>query len=244
MTYCFGKDPVKSKYKTLRFDDFSAALPPPPASFSNLARVYAALKVSDPAKLFPMDGNDTESDCTFAGRAHLITAFRGLIGQLSVMPAAAVVSAYLKWTKGQDIGANELDLLTDWRKHPFGGDKILGFASADPKNHTHVKQIIQLFGGNYLGFQCQENVIKDFDAHRPWTPGKLTNEGHAVVALDYDPDTVTVLTWGGVQQGTWPWWDQCVDETYAVLPPEAENPNFAPGFDIAKFKAALAEVTN
>ena len=244
MTYCFGKDPVKSKYKTLRFDDFSAALPPPPASFSNLSRIYAALKVSDPARLFPMDGNDTESDCTFAGRAHLITAFRGLIGQLSVMPAAAVVSAYLKWTKGQDIGANELDLLTDWRKHPFGGDKILGFASADPKNHTHVKQIIQLFGGNYLGFQCQENVIKDFDAHRPWTPGKLTNEGHAVVALDYDPDTVTVLTWGGVQQGTWPWWDECVDETYAVLPPEAANPNFAPGFDIAKFKAALAEVTN
>ena len=194
MTYCFGKDPVKSKYKTLHFDDFSAALPPPPASFSNLSRIYAALKTSDPTALFPMDGNDTEGDCTFAARAHAITAFQGLIGKRKVMTAAAVVSAYLKWTHGQDIGANELDLLTDWRKHPFGGDKILGFASANPKNHTHVKQIIQLFGGNYLGFQCQQNVIKDFEAHRPWTPGKLTNDGHAVWALDYDPDTVTVLT--------------------------------------------------
>jgi hypothetical protein len=244
MTYCFGKLPKKSDYRTLLFKNFSEALPLPPPSFSNLDRVYAALKVSDPTKLFPMDGNDTKGDCTFAGRAHAITTFQGIIGKLNVMPSAAVVAAYLKWTKGQDIGANELDLLTDWRKHSFGADKILGFASVQSHNHVHVQQAIQLFGGCYLGFQCQENVIADFEAHRPWTPGKLTNEGHAVWAVDYDPDTVTVLTWGGVQKGTWPWWDECVDESYAILPPEAKNPSFAPGFDIAKFEAALSAVTN
>ena len=244
MTYCFGKLPKKSDYRTLLFKNFSAALPSPPSAFDNLTRVYAALKVSDPTKLFPMDGNNEYGDCTFAGRAHAITTFQGIIGKLNVMSSTSVVAAYLKWTKGQDIGANELDLLTDWRKHSFGADTILGFASIQPHNHVHVQQAIQLFGGCYLGFQVQENAISDFEAHRVWTPGNLTNDGHCVYATSYDQDTVTVLTWGGVQQGTWAWWDETVDESYAILPPEATNPSFAPGFDIAKFEAALAAVTN
>jgi hypothetical protein len=52
-----------------------------------------------------------------------------------------------------------------------------------------------------------------------------------VFAVEYDKNGVTVLTWGNTQRATWVWWDECVDEAYAILPPEAENPDFAPGFD-------------
>jgi len=41
------------------------------------------------------------------------------------------------------------------------------------------------------------------------------------------------------QQGTWGWWDECVDEVYALLPPEAQKHGFAPGFDIAQLEADL-----
>jgi hypothetical protein len=145
-------------------------------------------------------------------------------------------------TGGIDSGLNELDVLNYWRQHAAGREKILAFASIDPKNLTHIQQAIQIFGGVYLGFQVQQNCVQEFDNHQPWTPGPLTNDGHAVFATGYDQNEVTVLTWGNIQKATWPWWNECVDEAYAILPQEAKNPNFAPGFDIAQLQADLGEV--
>jgi len=53
-----------------------------------------------------------------------------------------------------------------------------------------------------------------------------------------------VLTWGNTEQATWAWWDECVDEAYTILPPEAQKPGFAPGFNFAQLKADLNDVAN
>ena len=98
--------------------------------------------------------------------------------------------------------------------------------------------------GTYLGFQVQANAVQEFDARQPWTPGPLTNDGHAVYAVAYEQNGVMVLTWGNTQQATWGWWDECVDEAYAIPPPEAKDPNSAPGFNIAQLQAELALVTD
>jgi hypothetical protein len=147
-------------------------------------------------------------------------------------------------TGGVDSGLNELDVLNYWRKHAVAGDEILAFVSVDPKNHTHVEQAANLFGGVYLGFQVPQNCLQEFDARQPWTPGPLTSDGHAVFLVAYDQNDVTVLTWGNTQQATWAWWDECVDEAYAVLPPEAKDPGFAPGVDMAQLQADLSAVAN
>jgi hypothetical protein len=191
-----------------------------------------------------MDGNDTLGDCTIAALAHAVTTYRGLLGSEKIMPKQAVVKLYAHLTGGPDTGLNELDVLNYWRKDTVSGDKIVAFVSIDPKNHTHIEQAIQLFGGVYLGFQVQQNCVQEFDAHQPWTPGPLTNEGHAVFAVGYDQNGVTVLTWGNTQQATWAWWDECVDEAYAILPPEAEKPGFAPGFNIAQLQTDLTAVAS
>lgn len=242
--YRFGKHPPKHDYRTLRLKDYlTGGLAAPPAQFNALERVFDNLHVGDPAQLFPMDGNDHYGDCTIAALAHAITVYRGLVGrEKRIMAQPAVVKLYMHLTGGIDSGLNELDVLNYWRKHAVDGDKILAFARIDPKNHTHVQQAIQLFGGVYLGFQCQQNCIQDFDAKKPWTPGKLTQDGHAVFAVGYDPNLVTVLTWGNTQQGTWAWWDECVDEAYAILPPEAAKAGFAPGFDFAQLQTDLNAV--
>ena len=58
--YRFGKHPAKHDYRTLRFKNYlKPGIAPPPASLNTLTRVYADLKINNPAKLFPMDGNDT-----------------------------------------------------------------------------------------------------------------------------------------------------------------------------------------
>jgi hypothetical protein len=244
-SYRFGKHPPKVDYRTLRFKDYlSAAIAPPPPSCNVLTRVYAKLGTSDPTALFPMDGNDTLGDCTIAALGHAVTTYRGLVGTKNIMSKQAVVKLYMHLTGGVDSGLNELDVLGYWSKHAVSSDKILAYVSINTKNHTHIQQAIQLFGGVYLGFQVQQNCVEEFNAHKPWTPGPLTNDGHAVFAVGYDQNFVTVLTWGNTQQATWAWWDECVDEAYAILPPEAQNPNFAPGFNIAQLKDDLAAVSS
>ncbi|HZS91977.1 MAG TPA: hypothetical protein VFE42_31395 [Chloroflexota bacterium] len=244
-TYRFGKHPPKIDYRTLRFSTYlTPALAAPPASYDALTRVYQNLGTSDPTKLFPIDGNDTLGDCTIAALAHAVTTYRGLVGKERIMSRQAVTKLYFHLTGGVDSGLNELDVLNYWQQHRVSGDEILAYVAVSPKNHTHVQQAIQLFGGVYLGFQVQQNCVQEFQAGQPWTPGPLTNDGHAVFAVGYDQNEVTVLTWGNTQRGTWDWWDECVDEAYALLPPEAGDPGFAPGFNIAQLKADLADVAN
>jgi hypothetical protein len=239
----FGKQPAKQDYRTLRFKSYILpSLAAPPASFNVLTSVYQKLSVSDPATLFPMDGNDTFGDCTIAGLAHATTVYDGLLGKQKVMPTKSVENLYFKLTGGQDSGLAELDVLNYWSSHKVYGSDILAYVSIDPKNQSHIQQAIQLFGGVYLGFQVQQNAQADFFAHKPWTPGTLTNDGHAVYAVAYDQDTVTVLTWGNIQQGTWGWWNECVDEAYAIVPQQAKTAGFAPGFNVQQLEADLKQV--
>ena len=244
-SYRFGKHPPKVDYRTLRFRDYvKSDLAAPPATCDTLARVYKKLGVSDPTKLFPMDGNDTLGDCTIAALAHAVTVYRGLLGKKHIMPKQSVIKFYTQMTGGPDTGLNELDVLNYWRRKAVTGDEILAFVAIDPKNHTHIKQAVQLFGAVYLGFQVQENCQAEFDARKPWTPGRLTNDGHAVVMVAYEKNDLTVLTWGNTQLAKWTWWDECVDEAYAILPPEAEKEGFAPGFDIAALQSDLQAVAD
>jgi hypothetical protein len=243
--YRFGKHPPQVDYRTLRFKDYiKSSLAAPPATYNVLTDVYKNLKTTDPTKLFPMDGNDSVGDCTCAGLAHAITTYCGLVGKKTIMAKAAVLKLYYHLTGGPDTGLDELNVLNYWRQNSVDGVEIMAFVKLDPKNHTNVQQAIQLFGGVYLGFQVQENAQQEFEAHQPWTPGPLTNDGHAVFAVAYDANGVTVLTWGNTQQATWAWWDECVDEAYAILPPQAKDPKFAPGFDLAQLQADLNDVAS
>jgi len=246
-TLRFGKRPKQTDYRTLRFKNYlTNALPAPPPSGDVLAKVLKQLgkAQADIPALFPIDGNDQYGDCTIAAVAHAITVYEGIIAKRAVMGVKSVERTYFHLTGGTDSGLNELAVLNYWQSHMVGREKILAFTSIDPKNHEHIIQAIQLFGGVYLGFQVQQDCIQEFDNRVPWTPGPLLNEGHAVYAVAYDPNTVTVLTWGSTQLGTWAWWDECVDEAYAILPPDAKNPDFAPGYNITQLLADLADVAN
>ena len=75
-----------------------------------------------------------------------------------------------------------------------------------------------------------------------WTPGKLTGDGHFVWVFDYDKNGVWLWTWGGKIYATWDWWTCCVEESYPILPHEAEINGFAPGFPFATLQADIIEV--
>lgn len=247
----FGKHPAKSDYRTLRLGNYLMPdLPPPPAAFNVLDVVAKNLGLTAAfiPTFFPMDGNDSLGDCTIAALAHAETVFSALGESRSViMLEADVTKLYMQLSGGVDSGLAELDVLNYWQSNMVevnsstgvNSSNLVAYTSIHRGKHDHIKQAIQLFGGVYLGFQVQANAIDDFDAGKTWDVAPLTQDGHAVYAVAYDTDTVSVLTWGGVQKGTWGWWDECVDECYALIPAQALQPQFAPGFN---FKQLLADL--
>src|SRR5271154_7576712 len=102
MNYRFGKHPPKVDYRTLRLRDYlTPDLAAPPAAVNTLARVYDKTHISNPATLFPMDGNDTFVDCTIAALAHAVTTYRGMVGSKKVIMAKPdVVKLYMHLTGG------------------------------------------------------------------------------------------------------------------------------------------------
>lgn len=181
-------------------------------------------------------------NCTVAGAAHGVTVYHGMVSQEHVPAQSEVIRIYNHLTGGVDSGLYLLDVIKYWRGTGIEESKIYAYANVSPHNHEHVKQAIAIFGGLFMGFQCQEKVLDEFRARKPWQPGKKINAGHAVYVAGYDYSGVEVLTWGTIQQGTWAWWDEHVDECYALLPPEAKVEGFTTGFDFARLKKDLSEV--
>lgn len=243
--YRFGKHPPKIDYRTLRFSKYiTDQLPAPPVAYSALDRVYKNLGENDPTVLFPMDGNDKWGLCTIAALAHAITIYRGFLSTKDIMAANDVLKLYMRLTRGVDSGLNELDVLNYWQSNPVENDEVIAYVRVNPKNHTHVKQAMSIFGSLYIGFQVQENAISDFENRKPWTPGELTNDGHAVVLCEFDQAGVTALTWGNTQKATWSWLEECCDEIYALIPEDAQFAQFAPGFDMPRLMRDLKLVAN
>jgi hypothetical protein len=72
----------------------------------------------------------------------------------------------------------------------------------------------------------------------------MHNKNSARHAVGYDSKGLTVLTWGNTQKATWAWWDECVDEAYAILPEEAKSSKFAHGFNFAQLQQDLNAVAS
>jgi hypothetical protein len=239
-----GKLARKSDFRTLRMSSYlKGAVPTAPVSVDNIARAVAATKFPITA-LFPMDGNDEYGDCTICGVSHIDTLWEAFLGRVVIAPQSLVESSYFKLTGGADSGLNELDVLNWWRKNRFNGDDILAYVAVKASDHNAVKLAIELFGAVYIGIQCTQELDAQFSAGVPWTSGRLTQDGHCVVVPSYTADDLTCLTWGSDQKMTWPFWDQCVDECYCLLPPEAMLKGFNPLFDFSQLNADLRLVTN
>lgn len=240
----FGKRPPVRDYRTFLLQNYLRDdIPSPRDSFESLKRVYENIDPDDPTILFPMLANDEIGDCTIAGMAHGDTVWSALVGNKSIYPLDLVKKIYFHLTGGDDTGLSMLSVLDYFRKNSVMGEKLYAYMSLNHHNHTHVKQAINLFGGLFLGFQVQEKCLEEFRNRTPWKPGKLLNSGHAVFVTGYDKEGLNVLTWGNTQRATWGWWDLCVDEVYAVLPAEAINPEFSPGFDFNALKKDLVTVS-
>lgn len=245
-----GKAPARHDDRTLKLASYkTATLPTPP-------KVYAAAKK---VPSFPMLANDQYGDCTCAAAGHMEEVWTSY-GTLYTPTDAEALDFY--WNTANppvepcppggpgDTGRVELDVLNYWRSNGFGADKrkITAYASVNVHDVTEVKQAVWLFGGVYIGIalpitaQNQSKWTVVPDAGPDGEPGSWG--GHAVNVTAYTPDTLTVVTWGRRLEMSWGFWQEYVDEAYAVLSPEwfEANGNSPTGFNLSQLQADLSGI--
>ena len=71
--------------------------------------------------------------------------------------------------------------------------------------------------------------------------------GHAVPVVAYDPEGLTVVTWGALKRMTWGFWAAYCDEAYAILSPDyleqKGGKSVVPaGFDLQQLQEDLADL--
>lgn len=215
-----GKLVPKHDARTLQFDKYlqTAALPKIPASKDWSGKVPQWLMLA----------NDRLGDCTCAAAGHMIMDWSSnasteiIPTDADVITAYSAVSGYDPSTGENDNGAVELDVLNYWRKTGIASHKIFAYAALQPRNHSHIKAAVYLFGGVYIGLalplSAQNQDIWDIPAGgfagngRPGSWG-----GHAVNICAFDANYVTVVTWGALKKVTWKFLDHYMDEAYSVL---------------------------
>lgn len=234
-----GKLPARTDVRTLSLGRYvnRARLPTPPAVFDETANVAR----------WPLYANDRVGDCTTAAAAHMVEAWtasaRGAPVEISEQ---AVLDAFARVRVGD--GAYALDVLKLWRREGIGGHRIGAFARVSLHDHALVRAAAWLFGGLYLGLQmpaaAQRQPTWDWAGRLDGDAAPGSWGGHAVDVVRYSDGTLTVVTWGRLQDLTWSFWDRYCDEAYCVLSEDFVVDGRAPnGFDLDALRADLALVT-
>ena len=200
----------------------------------NIPPVPASIDYSTRVSNWPMFENQNLGDCTVAAIGHLIQLYTSYTkSQPSVMTKDEIiktysaVSGYVPGNPATDNGAVEQNVLNYWLHNgvPVNGviNKIAGFARVNVRKRTELEYAIYWFGGAYLGvalpiaWQTTTNWEKPANLLGNNAPGSWG--GHAIPAISYDSNYLTVITWGKKVKMSWAAYEAYCDEAWAVIDP-------------------------
>ena len=245
VTGCAGakEDP---KGRTLNLASIFEALPPIP-------EVYSVDSQFTFNMLTPMYGNDTHGDCVIVARAHHTLRFEGSEQgrYLSELTTKNVLDEWHRENGSTENGLYLLDSLKSWRSDGWnvGGTatakkqcflckwlkpappvpptgrlyNIYAFGKVDPLNHDHVKTVIYLLNGAYIGLalpkSAQSQLVWDVVGNPDTDPDskKWSWGGHCVYVMGYDADGLICISWGRKVRMTWAFFDTYCFEAYGVV---------------------------
>lgn len=198
---------------------------------------------------FGMMQNNKIGNCSVAAFAHFIQVATSNSGTEIIFPDSSIIATYSAitgYTLGKpdtDNGAVLLDALSYLRHTGIDGHKIYAYASIDFHNPCEVKAAAELFGGVYVGFDlpksAQRQKIWTKSSGRNGKPG--TWGGHCVSIPAFTSSKYTCITWGEKKELTQSFFDEYVDEAYAILTTDwlneqGHNPH---GFSLVELQADL-----
>jgi hypothetical protein len=220
MPRCYGRLPARHDPRMPRFAAYATPQLPAPPDTVDWTKAVST---------WPMMKNDQIGDCTCAAAGHMIECWsanaRGMAqvpADQQIVAAYSAITGYDSVTGAGDNGAVELDVLDYWQKTGIAGNQVSAFVAVDWTNTEHVKQAISLFGGLYLGLNIPQSAEEQIENGQPWEPSGPFDQivgGHAVPALAYDQQYLTVITWGQTQLMGWDFLSKYCEEAYAIVDP-------------------------
>ena len=169
-----------------------------------------------------MLGNDQYGDCGVAGLEHGFEADAQITGVPSnnFPTDQQAVEYYLKYTDGQDTGVVLSDYLAYVRKNGYYGHTVDSYAPVAVHDIPSLHSAISMFGFTYTGIAVTAPMQQAFENHEPWTTELLDSPiigGHCIPLCGYDNNYLYAITWGGVQEISYPAWHQMSSEAWAVI---------------------------
>ena len=193
--------------------------------------------------------NDKLGDCTCAAFYHAIQVWSfNALRKMDTQPDSDVeklyeqACGYKPQQGGEGPGGNEQHVLTYilQKGAPFGTNgtqrqKIYAFVEVDIKNLDNIKRTIYDCGIAYIGFNVPQFIMPSRQAPpKVWDVSPHADNtiigGHAVVLAGYDAKGARVISWGNYYTMTWAFFEQFVDEAYAIADPGwIDNTKRTPG---------------
>lgn len=188
--------------------------------------------------------------CTIAAIVHLLQCHAMRHGGTLTISDADILRAYMTvsgydGTPQTDRGAMPIDALTYARDV---WQVIVGFVKVNPNDQHEMHAAINLFGGVYVAARLPKRI---YEQGTDWElpplgqrspqdePGSLG--GHAFASLGYNHTHYKVMPWTDATEAGNAWFDEYVDEAYAVLTPRwVDQKHIAPnGFDLTALRKDL-----
>jgi hypothetical protein len=203
----FGRRRAASPRPRLRFANYAAALPAPPAAIDWTPKASSALGL--------VYLNDQLGDCVIAAGMHLLGLATGnasgkpfVASKAQVLADYSSIGGYVPGRPETDQGCNEEDAFAYWAGHGFADkSKLAGWIAIDPTNENEVKQALWLFESVFFGVGLPDAWITPFPEASGFTwpvhgPAD-DNNGHAFLGVGYNAAGVQIDTWGLIGTVTW-----------------------------------------
>lgn len=226
---------VKLGKRDYRHDERTLALGPVLSTDITVPEVFNFDKNRAP---FPdrMWGNDEFGDCVIAARANQTLRIERVEQRRTLhMVDDDVISEYKKLTgcvspgDANDTGLVMLNAMRDWKndgwtmtQKPGHHYSIAAYGEIDPMNRKEVRASIYMLVGIQFGFALpwaarRMGSVWDYTGGTgpDWRPGSWG--GHAVYGFGYDPEGITIKTWGQNVTVTNAFLEKYCDEAWGVV---------------------------
>lgn len=164
-------------------------------------------------------------NCTSVGIANTLLARSIFAGHTNPPTTADILSFYERFgfipgDPATDQGATLIECIQSWMRqgYPVRGtaNKLLGYASIDPHNHTLMHAAIEIFGDVYIGVTLDE--AQQTQTTWDYVAGSATWGGHCISCNAFDSNGLyRVTSWAEWLPVTKNFMDQQCDEAYVLL---------------------------
>ena len=211
-----------------------------------------------------MWGNDEYGDCVIASRANAQIRIERVEQRRTLkMVDDDAISEYKRMTGCQepgdsnDTGLVMLDAQREWKNTgwsmtmpPHHHYDIAAYGEIDPSSRQDLRASIFMLTGIHFGFalpeaaqQMTDEGVWDYQGQSgyEWRPG--TWGGHAVYGFAYDPDSITIKTWGQNVKVTNNFIEKYCDEAWGIVD-NLDSWRVKQTVDVAKLTNELRQISS